>query len=42
MKYVYDNELVNYKITIFVLVRTEIKFLYKIINNCYSIIITVL
>ena len=28
-----DNELVNYKITIFLLVRNEIKFWYKIINN---------
>ena len=31
--YIYNNELVNYKITIFVLVRIEIEFWHKIINN---------
>ena len=31
--YTYNNELANYKVTIFVLVRIEIKFWYKIINN---------
>ena len=29
----YNNKLVNYKLTIFVLVRIEITFWYKIINN---------
>ena len=31
--YICNNELVNYKVTTFVLIRIEIKFLYKIINN---------
>ena len=30
--YIY-NELVNYKIAIFLLIRIKIKFRYKIINN---------
>ena len=28
-----NNELLNYKVTIFILIRIEIKFWYKIINN---------
>ena len=31
--YLSNNELVNYKVTIFVLVRIEIKFWHKIINK---------
>ena len=32
-KYICNNELLNYKVIIFVLVRIEIKFWYKIITN---------
>ena len=31
--YINNDKLVKYKVTIFVLVRIEIKFWYKIINN---------
>ena len=34
IKYVYiHNELVNYKVRIYLLIRIEIKFWYEIINN---------
>ena len=33
--YICNSELVKYKVTIFLLVRIEIKFWYKVLNNFY-------
>ena len=33
--YICNNELVKYKVTIFLLIRIEIKFWYKVLNNFY-------